>query len=230
MRVGIQAGLAVWLLTAPSVSAQTTHAFRGELLEAVVRFGFSTLTPIGLEITNWTELGREVDVAWRLDAPACSELERILAASSTLRVEETGGHCLVWPSAGRPNVLDTVIDDFRFNRANLVLFDSLLHLWLESALDPEPAEGVVGSLYVPEGTPSVGPFALEPMRAREILSTVAAATPGGALWLADGSLATEARLPSRIWRIVSYRQDRGLAVRSLKEFVQARRRGLVETP
>jgi len=223
VRSGFAGVLSLWLLVAAPSAGQTTFAFRGELLEAIVQFGFARGAPIGLEVVDWAALRREVDVRWSEDESACAVLSGIVGETG-LAVEAEGQGCLIRPSSPRESVLDTLIRDFAVHRQNLRMLDLALYRFLDYALDPSPRTGFVGSIPIPAGTPSLGPLDLGQASVRRHLMALVVVAPGGGLWLADGRVRATGSVVPPLWRIVSYRQERDHALRELRQLSLDRER------
>ena len=108
------------------------------------------------------------------------------------------------------------------------MLDLALYRFLDCALDPWPRPGIVGSIPIPAGTPSLGPLDLGEASVRKHLMALVAAAPGGGLWLADGRVHAKGSVVPPLWRIVSYSQERDYALRELWQLAQDRARRPVD--
>ena len=204
----------------------------------VVAYGFASKTPIGLEVDEWQSLERGVEVEWDANSPPRVTLERIFSGTPDVTVDTSDD--LIWVRIGASDggILNTVVPEFSTPRGNLRVFDQVLHTWLEGPLDKgqgpisSTPKGVVGHIYIPPGSPSIGPFEIGDASIRTILSKIVTAAPDAGLWLADGGVQRGDPLDPPLWRIVSYRQEVEYALQELEAFVEERMRiaGQKRTP
>lgn len=216
---------AAWAASTSCMTAQTSRAIQldGNRLEAIVSLGIAAKAPIGLEVDHWEAFGSRISMTWDEDKPARDFLQAIVNVDSPLSVSNENGVLLVRRSQVE-SVLDTVIPEFGRHPGNLSTLDWVLQRSLEHVMDPTPQPGVVGSLSVPPGTPSIGPLNLRDQSVREVLSAIVRALPEGGMWVADGGVQKGDPLNPPIWRIVSYGQGSDFARAQMEEFRQERTR------
>lgn len=171
------------------------------LLSALLRLGYDHGICFGIEIS---------DSSMRVPVPKLiveeislgATVRKLLATAQGYEATESGSIVLIRKTRHPPSWLDTIVPEFKLQRASVQDASNLLYMELRLLENPS-MKGIAGDYPPGSFQLKIGPIAEYHKTARELLNVIVGHSPGG-MWIAGTSMGPSGSL----WRILEYSEPR----------------------